>query len=76
MGTVEFEDGLWIVNQLIVQMTALYLGFYQGQCAHPDSSREHTEFKSAESGCLVLGQAKDTQSPLVAIRPRTANRRR
>ena len=42
IGTVEFEDGLWIGNHLKArngqQRSTLYLGFNQGQCAHLGSS--------------------------------------
>ena len=39
--TVEFQDGMWIGNHLEMacRVSALYLGFNQGQCSHLGSSR-------------------------------------
>ena len=40
--TVEFEDGLrtgnYLKAKLACRVSAIYLGFNQGQCAHPGSS--------------------------------------
>ena len=56
-GTVEFENGLWIGNHLRLKMacigSALYLGFNQGQCAHPVSSGGRLNSNLLESVWLL-----------------------